>query len=173
MIYDLQFLVSSGQNVGSISSITAFERTIFGDDTYSDGPLLTRTGAQIDWDLNTDGTTLHLDRLAFPGQKKHGIVGPPNGNTGEYDNANSSITGGTHNPFFGQTATFLLNVPGVTGDSTIDSVTFSFNTSPGFTVPGNKISPVPEPTSCALSAISVLAVAGVVCRRKRAGRGAR
>ncbi|MDX1962877.1 MAG: hypothetical protein SFX18_06980 [Pirellulales bacterium] len=141
VIYDLQFLVTTGQNSGTIDSITAVERSIANGGSYADGPVMARTGALIDWNLNTVGTYLHLDRLTVAGQKKHGIIGPPKSPENLYVDANNSITGATHNPFFGGSATFLLNVPGVTSASSIKDVSFSFNTTPGSNVPGV----VPEP----------------------------
>jgi hypothetical protein len=173
VIYDLLFSVSTGQNSGTISSITALERTISSGGTFTDGPILTRTGGLIDWDLNTDGSQLHLDRLTFPGQKKHGIVGPPNAGSNEYDDASGSITGGPHNPFFGQTATFLLDVPGVTADSTITAVTFSFNTTPGNNVPGEQFVPTPEPGSAVLAAFGLCGLMGLAVRRRWRRRSSR
>jgi len=154
VIYSLMFLVSSGENSGTIASITAFERTVSGSGTYANGPLLVRAGGLIDWDLNTSGTQLHLDRLTNPGQKKHGIIGGPNVGMNEYDDANGSIAGnGPHNSFFGGQAIFVMNVPGVTAASTISEATFAFNTEAGFTAPGQLSNLIPEPSTVALGFI--------------------
>jgi hypothetical protein len=69
------------------------------------------------------------------------IIGPANGSSG-YSDANGSITGGNgqgnnpHNPFLFGTASFTITAPGVTADSVINNVVFSFGTSEGNNVPG-------------------------------------
>jgi len=56
------------------------------------------------------------------GQPKYGIIGPPNG-SGNYSNANGSIKGATHNPYYFGTETipvvFSLEVPGVTANTQV------------------------------------------------------
>src|SRR5262245_49848737 len=86
VLYDVLFSVSTGQNTGTITSTTGIERTVGTGGTYTDnGPI-----NLVDWGLFTSGTQLHLDRLGAPGQKHHGIIGPPNSVSGEYDNASGS-----------------------------------------------------------------------------------
>ena len=74
------------------------------------------------WGLTSTGTTLTLDSLL--GGPSQTIIGP-----GPYTNANSSITGSSHNPYLNQTATFSFTVSGVTAATTVSAASFSFGTS--------------------------------------------
>jgi len=149
VIYDVMFSLSTGQNVGTITSTTGIERTVNGDGTFSDsGPI-----NLVDWGLFASGSQLDLDRIQAPGQKQHGVIGPPNSVSGEYDNAGGSIAGNNaHDPFWGESVDFVLNVPGVTAASTITAATLAFNTTSGNTV---TVVPVPEPASWALACLAV------------------
>jgi hypothetical protein len=149
VIYDVTFRLSTGQNVGTITSTTGIERTVNDDGTFSDtGPI-----NLVDWGLFTTGSQLDLDRILAPGQKHHGVIGPPNSVSGQYDNAGGSIAdNNAHVPFWGESADFVLNVPGVTAESAITAATLAFNTTSGNTV---TVVPVPEPTSWALACLAV------------------
>ncbi len=143
----LEFHVSTGQSSGTLSSSSGTDRTINGDGTWSDGSVVS-TG----WALNTVGSDLMLNLLGTGTAPTHEIVGPPNGSS--VYTGNSSITNGSHNPHIGLSATFTLNVPGVTASSTISSATFQFNTSAGSTTAGQV---VPEPASAgAIGALILL-----------------
>ncbi|MCC7085868.1 MAG: hypothetical protein IT427_12775 [Pirellulales bacterium] len=157
VVYDVLFNVSTGQNTGTITSTTGIERTIISGGTYTDTGLVSNT----DWGLFTSGANLHLDRLAAPGQKKHGVIGPPNAGTNKYDAAGGALTGGPHNPFWGGSADFVLNVPGVTANSSITAISFSFDTSAGNDVPAQL---VPEPAGVVLGSL------GLICLTYRHGR---
>jgi hypothetical protein len=88
-------------------------------------------------DSGSPAGMIHLDDLgAGAAGPKHLIIGPP-GTGGVYSAANGSIAGNSaHNPFINGSATFVLNIPGMTVDSTIENVTFSFGTTTGQDVPG-------------------------------------
>ena len=151
----LQFAMSGGQTFGSLSSSSGTQRTIWNSGAFSVG-----SNASTGWGLSHVGSSLMLDLLGQSTAPTHTIIGPSDaGNL--YSNANSSITNGTHSPFFGMSATFVLSVPGVTASSSVSSAIFQFNTSAGNTVTGT---PVPEPATIApLAAAS----AGLVRRRRR------
>jgi hypothetical protein len=153
----LLFSIDTGQTTGTITSSTATERSVNNNNPggYADGA----TGP-ANWGLGTSGSMLWLDRLTQPNASEYTIVGPPNGSNA-YANANSSVTNNPHNPHIGLSASFVLNVPGVTAASTINAVTFQFNTSYGSTVVGEV---VPEPTTVAALAPLLVAVVG---RRRR------
>ncbi len=158
-ISNLFFTIDSGQDAGSIISSVGIERTIDGLGGYVDG-----SSAVTGWTLREPGGQLHLDLIgASPTVPAHTIIGPPNAGTDNYDNANGSITvAAPHNPFFAESVTFVLEVPGVTASSSISAATFSFGTQSGFDVTA-----VPEPSSALLAILSILGLA--MKRRHRAG----
>ena len=60
-----------------------------------------------------------LDALGTAAAPSHLIIGPPDASN-LYSNANDSIAGnGPHNPFLDGTATFMLDIAGVTADTTL------------------------------------------------------
>jgi hypothetical protein len=138
---DLSFLLSTGQNSGSILSSSGIPRTVAADGTFTDGGAVS-TG----WALSPNGSQLKLDVLGTAIGPAHTLIGPPGaGNT--YSNANGSIAGNVpHNPFLAGPITFDLLVLGVTPLSTISIVDFSFGTTAGNDVRGTP-TPVPEPAT--------------------------
>lgn len=147
LISDLSFVLSNGATSGTIVSSAGQEVTIATNGTPTLGAVVA-TG----WGLNSTATGLQLDALGVFTSPTHLIIGPPDG-TGIYSNANGSIAGnGPHNPFLNGSATFLLDIAGVTADTTISSATFSFGTTEGADlVPGTTgTTSVPEPGSLAL-----------------------
>lgn len=157
---DLVFVLSTGQTSGTLSSSSGIARTVASNGTFTDGGTVA-TG----WVLSSTGTGLKLDDLAAGGAgPSHTLIGLPNGSN-VYGNANSSIAGNVpHNPFLFGPITFDLLVLGVTPDSSISSVTFSFGTDPNDLglAPG---SPVPEPTTLLLFGTTAVAL-GAAARKK-------
>ena len=158
---DLFFTISTGQKSGTLSSSSGLERTVASNKSFTDGSTVA-----AGWVLSTSGASLHLDVLSGAGHAgpAHTILGPPTGNS--YPNAVGSIAGnGPHNPFLAESATFVINVTGITAASTISAVTFSFGTTDG----SDEINgiPVPEPTTIALVALGGLALLAVRWRLNR------
>jgi PEP-CTERM motif len=163
LLTDLFFTLNTGENVGTLTSGTSSERTVNADGTFTDGGVVA-----AGWVLSTSGSGFLLDVLAGPGHAgpAHALIGPPNGGTGIYSNANASIAGnGPHNPFLNQSATFVLNIPGVTMDSFVNSATFSVGTAAGDNIPGVQ---TPEPASLALMGIGLGSMGLISLGRRRA-----
>ena len=150
---DLAFnlsITNPGSSALTSSSVLAL-RTIASDGSYVDS----NAGSSTGWALSsTGGGGVLLNVLGTPVGPAHTIVGPPNGSN-LYASANDSIahTGGPHNPFIDQSATFTLSMVGVTSDTTVTAATFSFGTTAGDNVPGTSRVPpnsIPEPASLLL-----------------------
>jgi hypothetical protein len=135
LISDLSFNVTIGDlSTATLTSGKGNERTVNGNGTYSNGS----TGVNAGWVFTHSGQTALLDVLSGPGHAgpSHLIIGPP-GPGNVYANANGSIAGnGPHNPFLADSATFKLNIPGMSTDTIINNVVFSFGTTAGDDVPG-------------------------------------
>jgi hypothetical protein len=160
---DLSFTISGGSLTGAtLSSSSGQEITVNGDGTFSTGSSVA-TG----WVPTLSGTSGLLDDLTGPGHAgpAHTIIGPP-GAGGTYSNANGSIAGNDpHNPFLNQTATFTITGTGITADTTISAMSFSFGTTSGNDVT-SQIS-VPEPSSLVLGLLGLGLVGAIGYRRKR------
>lgn len=149
---DLGFTISTGQTVGTLSSSSGLERSIAGNGTFTNG-----SNVATGWQLETGPLRLHV--LGTPIGPAHTVIGGPN-NSNIYSNANGSIAGnGPHNAFLTGPITFTISVPGVTADSSISAMYFSYGTTEGNNVPGQQ---VPEPATLAL-----LAIGGLTLLRKR------
>lgn len=161
---DLQFSVSGITGL-SLTSMSGTAITINGDNSSTTGGTIT-TG----WVEGTSGSTFVLCVVCasgFPATSAPAelIIGP-----GPYSNANGSIAGnGPHNPFLNQSATFMLNVTGITPGASLSNVAFSFGTTLGSNVDGALsagtpvllAAPTPEPGSATL-AIFALGILGCI-----------
>src|SRR5690242_18186903 len=127
-ISDISFTLTGGLSASgaTLGTNTGQEITVNSNGSFTLGPTVS-TG----WALSTSGSTVTLDVLGTAVGPAHLIIGPSGpGNT--FSNANGSIAGnGPHNPFLNQSATFLINLGGVTTDTTISSAIFSFGTTEG------------------------------------------
>ena len=134
---DLGFVLTTGQSSGSLISSSGLSRTVAAGGTYTDGSSvstgwLLRTNVSLFYYLTANG--LVLDDLNGGAGPKNLIIGPPNSGTGLYGNANSSITGSSHEPvLYGSDAgvDFLLSVPGISDSTRVYAAVFSFGTECG------------------------------------------
>jgi hypothetical protein len=160
LISDLLFTFSNDVTGDStLTSSTATEITI-----DSDGNATTGGSVSTGWGLeDASAPTLHLTVLGFGGPA-HLVIGP-----GPYDDANGSIAGnGPHNPFLMSSPVFTITNDSITADTLITSMSFSFGTTAGVSVPGvpsQPDQPVPEPGTLLLLSVA-LATLGFVCRRR-------
>jgi hypothetical protein len=133
------FVLSTGQTSGSFNSVNPFVATV---GTIADGGAVSNVGpaTTTHWQLQNGvsfanfpgGTGLMLNDLVG-GQPINTIIGD-----GPYTNANSSITGDTHEPiwFGGATpVTFSLYVPGITSGTTLTYAQCNFGTEGAAVVP--------------------------------------
>jgi len=127
-VSDLFFALDGGASTGTLDSSVGNLVNIAGDGTA------TPVGSDsTGWAFSYDASTgFHLDGLGLAAHvPAYTIVGAP-GAGGIYSNANGSIAGnGPHNPFLDQSATFNLSIAGITADTRISDVIFSFGTTPG------------------------------------------
>jgi hypothetical protein len=136
LLSGLAFTVSEGETTGSLGANSANLRRVQRGGAFTDlGP------GGTGWALaeNVNGGLFLCVLCSDLGAlgPSHLIIGPPAG-SGNYDSANASIGGNRpHNPFDAGTATFLVNVPGVTANSTITTATFFFSTAEGVSVGGS------------------------------------
>jgi hypothetical protein len=151
------FFMSGGETAGAVTSSSSIPRMIAKDETYSDDAAVD-TG----WELGTLGDALHLHVLGTDAGPGHTLIGPPNASD-KYANANGSIAGNKpHNPFLAESATFVLDVPGVTEDSIVLAVIFEYGTSGDTTDTVGEPPLIPEPAT-----LSLLALGGLLMLNRR------
>jgi hypothetical protein len=161
LISDLSLTLSTGQTIGTLASSSGTQINVAANGTFTLGAT-----ASTGWGLNNNVSGgLQLDALGFVGPALL-IIGPPDAG-GVYSAANNSIAGnGPHNPFIDGSATFLLDVLGVTADTTVTTATFSFGTTEGDNVPG--VPGVPLPGALPLFGTGLVGLVLLGWRRKKA-----
>lgn len=170
LISALTFTVSGvGTNSASLSSITGNTSSIdTSSGTYSSPTAITSVSSTPWAATNTSGT-LYLNDLTG-GKPNDLIIGPDDkgyldpSKGGKYTNANSSIS--QHNPVILGSATFVIDITGVTSSSHLSGVTFQFGTTSGSNQSVGVLS-VPEPSTMAMGLSAMAMMAGVLIRRRR------
>lgn len=108
------------------------------------------------------GTNLALDALGN-GQPS-AMIAPTISNGGQYVNANNGVQ--QFNSYVVGSATFTLNLTGITADTTVSNVVFSFGTKPS-NVDG-VLSVVPEPSTMLVATFGAIGFVGYGLRRRKA-----
>ena len=167
---------SSGQAVSDISFVLSNAPGTFGSTsasgqlgnitatglvTYTSGTPTRFLGAGGQGDFTIVGNTVTLE--AIGGGQPSEMIAPSIANGGTFTNANTGVANFT--PSTIGPASFILNLSGVTADTTITSANFSFGTGPDTFLPGTPGGgqPVPEPASLAIFGA---ALAGLGLMRK-------
>lgn len=147
---DLSFILSGTFASGLVSDAN---RTYSGTfiNVGANGVVSAASPTLNGWDFSNTGSTFLLEDLGSTAGPAQTIIGGTAGSNTAYSNAGGSIaSNGPHNPFIQGTAHFVLNIAGVTANTTVTGATFSFGTTLGDNIPGTPGSPVPEPISSAL-----------------------
>ena len=162
----IKFTVSGATATATLASSAGLTSTIKANGTYTPGVFtdpLSHWGAQNDVNLSTIGIVGHMpDDLIVGPDSAGGFTG-----AGRYTHANGGFD--NFDPYVLGSATFTVDVAGVTSGSTLSAVTFEFGTVPEF-VTGALVSVVPEPAAYgALAGVGLLLVSlGSQFRRQQA-----
>jgi hypothetical protein len=109
------------------------------------------------------GATVTLETIG--GGQPSQMIAPFIADGGRYTNANAGEV--NFDSYVIGPATFTLALSGVTANTTVTGVTFSFGTGPNTFVPGSSTA-VPEPSSLILAGIGGFCLISIVRRRQRA-----
>jgi len=159
LLSGIDFTLSDLATTGSLTSSSGQQLTVASNGSYTTGAT-TSTGWGVD---NNVLGGIELTALGFSSPAQLIIGAPGAGNT--YNNANSSITNGVHDPFLNQTATFTLAIAGLTASDKVTGATFLFGTTPGV----DQVS-APEPSSLEMLGMGLIGLVGLgAFRRSSAG----
>jgi hypothetical protein len=173
-ISDFGFIIKGITDpAASLVSSSGHELNVSDSGTFTLDPGAVDTG----WELTTPSSgpfahTVYLNVVGTTIGPAHLILGPPNSSTNLYDaTGGGSIQGNQpHNPFLASGASFTIDVAGVTADTLIQSVIFSFGTSAGNNLDGTCSGncggdQVPEPGTLVLFGAGFLVIE--IFRRRR------
>ncbi|HXA45367.1 MAG TPA: hypothetical protein VNZ25_07675 [Candidatus Angelobacter sp.] len=162
----LEIDISGAIGTATLASSSGLTSTINPDGAYTPGVYqnsLGHWGADDSVNLSAIGLVSH--------QPYDLIVGPDSAGgfsgAGTYSGANKGL--GNFNPYVLGSATFTVDIPGVTSSSSISGVNFEFGTAPE-TVPAVSYSPVPEAGSiygAAPVALGLLPLSAAFLRKLR------
>ena len=144
------FNASGVSGAATLASSSGYISAINGNGTYSAGVL---TSPLSHWGAD-DGVS--LSTINIVGSMPYDlIIGPDSAGgftgAGLYSNANKGLP--NFNPYVLGSATFTVNVPGITPSSTLSGVTFEFGTTPDYVT---AITAVPEPGTILAGALLLL-----------------
>jgi PEP-CTERM motif len=157
-ISDFSFTIAPA-TVGTLTSSSAATIAVADNGSFASAGTVN----PVPWAFMFNSGVFTLDDLGAGGAgPADTIIGFPGGST--YSNANDSIakTGGPHNPFIYQSATWNFSIPGVSPSTTPTSIIFSFGTTPG-----DDIIFTPEPGSWLLLGTGLAALFLVARRTAR------
>ena len=174
---DLSFTLSNAPGTLGAATATGQQGNISnsGVVTYttgSPGRFLGTGGGGV---FSITGNTILME--AIGGGKPDQMITPAIANGGTYTNVNGGFD--NFNPYTIGPATFVLNLPGVTADTTVTAASFSFGTKPDTFLPGstcvdcgpgtlgNNGDPVPEPASLGLFGVGLLGLGFVTAKRRK------
>jgi hypothetical protein len=158
LLSDLAFSVTGGQTVSATNYTTTanFITLANGQPTSTSGP-----GTTNPWTLSGGSSGYLFTGLNGNPQTSTLIIGPVSSSICQPTKCPDGLANAEFNPYIDQTATFSLAIAGVTADSTISNVGFSYGTA-------GEITTIPIPAAVWLFGSGLLGLIGIA-RRKQLG----
>jgi hypothetical protein len=161
LVSSIEIIPSGGVGTPTLASQSGQLITV----TSTTGPYTTSPGPPTHWGVGVSSNQIVLETagpFAQPAQPINMIIGPPDA-SGNYSNANASITNGNFSPYINGTGTFVINDSAITASTNITGVFFNFGTGPDTVLPGVS---VPEPNSLLLLGFAFITTAAFYQWRK-------